>query len=153
MITVRIHDYRNGSLAFDLGDLLDLLAPRSLEANWNISPVRLTDPNGCSWDEFMTVGTLGQLGQEPLDKLAANGWSISGATLSEAAHATRQVIWGQFVGRLPERSAEWVDIRAIDSTFYEVTTSDRTVHDAIRSAFQDVRLAPGPTTSTPIPRV
>jgi len=48
MITLRIYDYRNGVLALDLRDLLvDLLAPRSLEADWKVSPVTLNDP--ASW--------------------------------------------------------------------------------------------------------
>lgn len=40
MTTLRIHESRNGVLALDFRDLIDLLAPRSLEANWIVSPVR-----------------------------------------------------------------------------------------------------------------
>jgi hypothetical protein len=39
MTTLRIYDYRNGALALDLRDLVDLFAPRSLEASWVVSPV------------------------------------------------------------------------------------------------------------------
>jgi hypothetical protein len=100
MITLRIYDYRNGVLALDLRDLLvDLLAPRSLEADWKVSPVTLNDPHlGRSFDEFMVTGPT-EPGQVDLKRLAASGLVVSGATLSEVAHAAHQVIWGQFVGK------------------------------------------------------
>jgi hypothetical protein len=63
------------------------------------------------------------------------------------------VIWGQFVATLPEQMDAWVVIRAIDSTFYEVTTSDEEVLAKIRLAYKDVRVAPGPVASTPFPQV
>jgi hypothetical protein len=37
MATLRIYDYDNGVLAVDLRHLLDLLAPRSLEATWTVT--------------------------------------------------------------------------------------------------------------------
>jgi hypothetical protein len=53
MITLRIYDYRNGVLALDLRDLVDLLAPCSLDADWKVSPVTLNDPHlGRSFDEL-----------------------------------------------------------------------------------------------------
>ena len=148
--TLRIYDLRNGVLALDLRDLVDLLAPRSLEASWTVSPVSVEYPHlGRSFDEFMMTGPNPQ-GQDKLELLAAGGSSVSGATFSEAAHAAWQVIWGQFVATLPEQSGAWVVIRAIDSTFYEVTSSDKAVLDTIRSTYRDVRVAPGPATSAPI---
>ncbi|SDT01555.1 hypothetical protein SAMN05444158_4051 [Bradyrhizobium canariense] len=153
MTTLRIYDYRDGVLALDLSDLIDLLAPRSLEASWRVSPVRINHPDlGRFYDEFMRTGAV-QPGQDALEVLAANGLSVSGVTLSEAAHAAWQVIWGQFVATLPEQNDTWVNIRAIDSTFYEVTSSDEAVLGAIWSAYKDVRVAPGPVTSAPIERV
>ena len=77
---------------------------------------------------------------------------VNGITLSEAAHATHQVIWGQFVGMLPHKEDPWVVIRAIDSTFYEVTSVDEAVLATIRSAYSDVRTALSPVTSIPIER-
>jgi hypothetical protein len=57
MTTLRIYDYRDGVLALDLSDLIDLLAPRSLEASWTASPVRINHPDlGRFYDEFMMVG-------------------------------------------------------------------------------------------------
>ena|SRR5277367_1350402 len=131
MTTLRVYDYRNGVLALDLRDLIDLLAPRSLEANWIVSPVTLNNPQlGRSLDHFMLTGT-GQPGQDQLEQLAESRSPVSGATISEAAHAARQVIWGQFVATLPEQKSNWVIIRAIDSTFYEVTSADEAVLNSV----------------------
>jgi len=153
MTTLRIYDSSDGVLALDLSDLIDLLAPRSLEASWTASPVRVNHPDpGRFYDEFMMTGSRPP-GEDQLEELAANGLSVGGVTFSEAAHAAHQVIWGQFVATLPEQNEPWVDIRAIDSTFYEVTTSDKAVLDAIWLAYKDVRVAPGPVTSAPIERV
>jgi hypothetical protein len=153
MTTLRIYDCRNNALALDLRDLIDLLAPRSLEASWTVSPVTLNYPElGRSVDEFMIAGT-DQPGQDRLERLAAGGSPVTGKKLSETADATWQVIWGQFIASLPEQNDAWVVIRVIDSTFYEITSADEDVLDAIRSTYRDVRVAPGPATSAPIEQV
>ena len=162
MTTLRIYDSRDHGLVFDLHDLIDLLAPRSLEASWTVSPVRLNHSQLGSIEKFMFTGpgkhsphrdahrfpAVAVL--DHLEQLAASGSPVSGTALSEAAHAAWQVIWGQFVATLPEQSDAWVVIRAIDSTFYEVTSSDEAVLFAIRSTYKDVRVAPGPVTSASI---
>jgi hypothetical protein len=154
MTTLRIYDLRDGRvLALDLRDLIDLLAPRSLEASWTVSPVNVEYPKlGRSIDQFEMTGP-GRPGEDQLELLAASGSSVSGLMLAEYAHATHQVIWGQFVATHPEQTDAWVVIRAIDSTFYEVTTSDDTVLAKIRSAYKDVRVASGPVASTPFSQV
>jgi hypothetical protein len=153
MTTLRIYDLREGRvLALDLRDLIDLLAPHSLEASWIVSPVKVEDPTlGRTFDQFETVPGLA--GEDNLETVAINGAAVNGIALSKYAHETRQVIWGQFVATLPEQADVWVAIRAIDSTFYEVSTSDEEVLARIRSAYQDVRVAPGPVFSTPFPQL
>src|ERR1700742_2703729 len=110
MITLRIYDYCNNALAFDLSDLIDLLAPQSLEASWTVSPVRLDHPShGRVYDEFMIAGQdLTGERPDPLDVMAANGSSVSGIAFSEAARAARQVIWGQFVAVHPAQAGTWI---------------------------------------------
>jgi hypothetical protein len=153
MTTLRIYDYRNGALALDLRDLVDLFAPRSLEASWVVSPVSVEYPTlGRSIDQFEIAGR-GRSGEDQLELLATSGSSVSGLMLAEYAHATHQVIWGQFVATHPEQTGAWVVIRVIDSTFYEVTTSDDMILAKIRSAYKDVRVASGPVASTPFPQV
>jgi hypothetical protein len=121
--TLRIFDLDQHALAVDLRDLLDLLAPRSLQADWMVSPVKASN------DELFDA--TGE-GGERLDPLARARSTIPGRKLAALAKATPQVIWGEFVGSFRETENEaWVMIRAIDSTFYEVTTSDETVLNTI----------------------
>jgi hypothetical protein len=141
MTTLRIYDWRDHVLAVNLGDLIDLLAPRSLEANWAVSSVSFECPQFNRSDEFMIVGSSPP-GEDKLELLAGSGAVVGGDAFSQAAHETRQVIWGQFVATLPNESSKWVVIRAIDSTFYEVISSDEVVINAIRSAYTDVRVVP-----------
>ena len=153
MTTLRIYDCQNRVLAVDIRDLIDLLAPRSITASWVVAPVTMRHPrDGTSSDEFMVTGP-NEVGQDQLEKFAASGSSVSGATLSKAAHDAHQVIWGEFTATLPKQADAWVVIRAIDSTFYEVTSSDETVLSTVRTAFRDVIAAPGPVTSVPIEAV
>ena len=109
MTTLRIYDYRDsGVLALDLRDLVGLLVPRSLEANWTVLPVRLKYPElGRTLDEFMVTGP----GGDQLERLAASGSSVGGQLFAEYARATHQVIWGQFVATVPEQVGPWVVIK------------------------------------------
>ncbi|ODN70781.1 hypothetical protein [Methylobrevis pamukkalensis] len=138
MPTLRIHDLTGHSLALDLRDLLRVLAPRSLQATWTVSPVR-SSVAGREW--FDATGN----GGEQLEALAEVDARISGADLRALAETTRQVIWGAFAGVLPDQpDGNWVTLRAVDSSFYEITTLDDTVIRAVRAAFNDVRLADAP---------
>jgi hypothetical protein len=138
MTTLRIYDLREGRvLALDLRDLVDLLAPRSLEASWTVSPIG---------DQFEAVS---RASDDQLRALATSGASVSGTILAQYARKTDQVIWGQFVATLPEQMDAWITISAIDSTFYEVTTSDEAVLAKIRSTYKDVRASSDPAFSTP----
>jgi hypothetical protein len=54
------------------------------------------------------------------------------------------VICGDFVATLPaEPHREWLAVRAVDSSFFEVEASDEPVISIIKSAFRDVRSANG----------
>lgn len=139
MATLRIYDLLPQSvLSFDLRDLIRLLAPRSLRATWTVSTVKSSEP-GLEW--FEATGEA----SEQLEAMAQKDTRIRGADLSALAKKTRQVIWGEFVGSLPEKpDEEWITIRAVDSTFYEITTLDETVLNLIKSSFKDVRPADAP---------
>jgi hypothetical protein len=138
MKTLRIHDLTpNGGLAFDLRDLLALLKPQSLQADWVIFPVK-SDASGYEW--FEATGEHG----DTLEKLANEARRLSGSQLARIAKNTHQVIWGQFSGLYAGTDDPWVTIQAIDSTFYEVITSDEAVLKTIRSTFRDVREVEAP---------
>jgi hypothetical protein len=150
MTTLRIYDCNNGVLAVDLRHLFDLLVPCSLQATWIVSPVKLFSPTLNSFlEDFETTGR----GEDQLEALARNGLPVNGTVLAELSKATRQVIWGEFTAFLTPQESAWVTIRAIDSTFYELSTTDPVVLDKIKLACKDVRIALGPATSIPIPQV
>jgi hypothetical protein len=147
MTTLRIYDLGEGRvLALDLRDLVDLFAPRSLEASWTVSAVSVGHSTA-TIDQFEAVP---QGGDDHLQALATSGAPVSGAILSQYAHETRQVIWGQFVGKLPGQMDAWITIRAIDSTFYEVTTSDEVILAKIRSTYKNVGDPSDPAFSAPL---
>jgi hypothetical protein len=149
MATLRIYDCDSAVLALDLRHLIDLLIPHSRQATWTVSPVTIYRSDNDSFEEYFEA--TGKNGDQ-LEALARAGSPIRGTMLSELANETRQVIWGEFSAALPQQDS-WITIRAIDSTFYEVTTMDAAVLNKIKSAYKDVRVAVSPVTSTPIPQV
>jgi hypothetical protein len=142
MTTLRIfglYDAGRRQITIDLRHFLRVLAPRSVQAMWTLSVVPPTEPGGYEWFD-----ATGEGGKE-LEALAAESASVSGPVLAALAEATNQVIWGQFVGRLPgDGDDAWMIIRAVDSTFYEVTTRDDTAIGKIKAAFRDVRTTDAP---------
>ncbi|WP_027685635.1 hypothetical protein [Rhizobium leguminosarum] len=144
MATLRIYDLKEHVLALDLRDLLRLLAPRSLQANWTVSTVKSSKP-GHEW--FEATGE----GGEQLEALAQDNAWLSGSDLAALAENTQQVIWGEFVSSAPTQSDQtWVVIRAADSTFYEIETDDETVLNKISSTYKDVRTGEAPIASWPL---
>jgi hypothetical protein len=129
---LRVYDSGpSDALRIDLRHLLDVLAPRSLQASWAISPF------SARLKYFEATGP----GGEKLEAMSEANERVAGRTLTEAAQETRQVIWGEFVGFLPTNSEQaWVTIRAIDSSFYEIDTLDKQVVKRVRSSFKDVRV-------------
>ncbi len=144
MATLRVYDIKGHVLALDLRDLLRLLAPRSLQANWTVLAVKSSKP-GHEW--FEATGE----GGEQLEGLAQNNARLSGSDLAALAENTQQVIWGEFVGSAPTQPDKtWVVIRAVDSTFYEIETDDETILNKIRSTYKDIRTGEAPIASWPL---
>lgn len=129
MEKLTIHDLDGAVLAFDLRDLLRVLAPRSLAATWKIT--------SSSASAFDATGSGGLR----LEALADTPAQIIGEELLTIADDTVQVIWGDFVGALPaDPDQEWLIVRAVDSSFFEIETSDQSSIAAIKSRFHDVRI-------------
>ncbi len=128
MALITIHDVEDHVLAFDLRDLLRILAPLAEKAAWTI-----TSP---AESAFEATGTGGLR----LEELAEAAACIDGSELLAIADDTQQVIWGDFVGRLPDDpQRDWLTIRAFDSSFYEVETLDEAAIEKVKSRFRDVR--------------
>lgn len=130
MTTLTIHDLDGGALAFDLRDVIRVLAPLSLAATWTI-----TSPDE---SEFEATG----VGGLRLERLAEASARITGDELLAIADNTVQVIWGDFAAALPDDpDREWLTIRAVDSSFYEVEISDADAIAKLKFGFSDVRTA------------
>ncbi len=130
MRTIRIYDEAQSVLSVHLHDVLKLLSPRALQASWTVKAVDA----GYRW--FDATGAGGEL----LEDMAESKETVSGYTLAKAASDTLQVIWGEFSASLPEDPDEtWVVVRAIDSAFLEITTSDDDVIRRMKSKFNDIR--------------
>jgi hypothetical protein len=142
MATLWIHDLEDRSLAFDLIDLLNLLAPKSRTARWVVSTVKSIDPNE-EW--FEAQGEAGEI----LGNFSDVNAEISGVELIELARKSHQVIWGEFSGLADPRSQDiWIVIRAMDSSFYEVVTDDIEAIQKIQFHFRDVRFGEAPIGQT-----
>ena len=124
-----IYDQDGLGLSFDLRDVLRVLAPPSLAATWT---VRTPDESS-----FEAMGA----GGARLERWAEVSAQVRGEELLAVADDTLQVIWGDFAGALPdELNREWLIVRAVDSSFFEVETSDEAAIAAIKSSFKDVRV-------------
>lgn len=130
MATLRIYDLDGGVLAVHLSRLLDLLAPKSLDAEWTVAPIRSDGE-----EKFEATGP----GADELEELVETSMPISGMALLIVSTNTHQIVWGEFIAIVPGESSPWLTLRAIDSTFYEVETDDDAALDTVRSAFKDVR--------------
>ena len=73
-----------------------------------------------------------------LGRLLADGQTfIAGEHLSRIAHDLTQVIDGKFAA-LESSDSPWVIIRAVDSSFYEVFSTESAVLDRVRATFRKV---------------
>ncbi len=97
-------------------------------------------------DAFWTVGGVQSyeealdatgLGADQLETLAASGSRIPGAVLLDIAKNVHQVIWGEFADYADREGPEpHVIIRAVDSSFYEISSDDPLLLDRLKLAFE-----------------
>ena len=130
MKTLRISDLQtNGVLAIDLRHVLRLLGQRSLGCTWQVS-------SETTFDEplFATGNKAAEL-----EALSTSEGRIDGTAMHDLAENVTQVIWGEFRAYDDVASEPWVIVRAVDSTYYEVTSSDPSVLEIVRRAFHDVK--------------
>lgn len=144
MPAIRIYDTEKHGLTVDLTDLLRLLRPLSLQADWAVSTDKSSTP-GHQW--FEATGD----GGEELERLATTNTRLTGPDLATLAKQIRQVIWGEFTGFLAKADRPWVIIQAVDGTFLEIETDDETVLTKIRAAYKDIRVGEDPVDSWPLP--
>lgn len=99
MVRLTVHDLADGVLPFDLRDIVGVLAPASLATMWAIEA-----------PEDVAFEATGEGGLR-LAELAEASTRIPGQELQSIANATTQVIWGNFVGVLLDKSDQkWLII-------------------------------------------
>jgi hypothetical protein len=122
---VQIRDmHERGFLAVDLHHILDLFGERAVQSRWRASEV------------WATGQETGEAAQE-LERLADGQTFIAGEHLSRIAHNLVQVIDGEF-SAFDSSDSPWVIVRAVDSSFYEVFSTEPAVLDRVRASFQKV---------------
>jgi len=112
-----------GGLGFDLRDLLPLLGPRAVSSSWLVSDLNYVSRDDKSIPAFQGLEE---------DK-------IPGPDIIGALPNLLQVIDGVFKAYENKNAGEpWVVLRAVDSSWWEVCTQDRTIVQAVRHRFENV---------------
>ena len=126
MYGIEIADRRDGSfLAVDLVDILKILGSLAEESEWEISEVEC----------------LGAVADK-LHQLADAKVRVSGQILLQLAANLTQVIEGVFAGYRNGESEPWIVIEAVDSSAYDVESSEISVLELFRGKFKQVAELP-----------
>ncbi|MBP0021155.1 MAG: hypothetical protein J7647_26835 [Cyanobacteria bacterium SBLK] len=81
---------------------------------------------------------FGESAEEMMD-LADNKTHISGQKMLELSAQLTQIIDGIFTGHQQDREHPWIVIQSIDSSAYEVFSTDQTTLSNIKQHFKNVR--------------
>jgi hypothetical protein len=117
----------SGNLDFDLVEVLAALGQRVMTSSWRCPRLQYT-----SRDE-RDVPVLEQVGTE--------GRTVLGAELTRGIGQLLQVIDGEFEA-FDENEGRWAVIRAVDSSWWEVWSDDKSVLEAVRTTFRITEDAP-----------
>lgn len=118
----------SGFLDFDLADILDALSAFTAGSVWRCRGLEVT-----SRDDAIDVHELERASE------SESGVRMTTDELSSFARRISQVIDGEFVATRPRESDPCVIVRAVDSSWWEVFSSDDRIIDAARSRFRDLR--------------
>lgn len=122
-ITISDIEPSTGVLAFDLHDVLRAIGDDALRSSWTVEGVE------CIGGEAATV----------LHDLSDRGQTIEGERLLALAAQLTQFVDGELAGRLPGEEREWIKIRAVDSSAYDVLTDRDDVLRTLRTLFRAVQ--------------
>ena len=150
MPTLEIFDKRNGFLSFDLGDLLEVIAPFASHLDWYVvqfEPAVLgrQDKAKGSPPSWVTelwqkseAGVVQAVSWKRLKELSAHITQTMNALLvaiDPGTPALSSVLD-------PNDECYRLVIQAVDTSFWAVTTRDENVLQALRTRFNDVKLQP-----------
>lgn len=127
MPIIHIKDMRDGCLAFDLEDLLELLGGQALQSVWR-----------CKVEEAISKTV-------PINLVDAYNVreGHDGLSFKKLASETRQVIDGVFEAFNLHSESPWVRLEAIDSSYWEIWARDENILKPFRARFTDVKNVEG----------
>lgn len=125
-VVILDRDPRSGALGFDVRDILSLLGNDAERSTWMVRDVEC----------------LGGDAASTLHRASDAGEVLTGHRLLELARDVEQIVDGTFAGRLPNEEADWIIIRAVDSTAFDVQTDRADVLDRIKATFARVEDLP-----------
>lgn len=107
-------------LAVDLRQVMSALGSRAISSEWRVRRV---------WAEGDAKQRLEAFDGSEL---------ITGQHLAALAQDVSQIVDGEFSAFEQGKSAPWVVVEAVDSTYYAVRSDDSSIFAQVRSAFHDV---------------
>lgn len=150
MPTVEIFDQQNGLLSFDLGDLLEVIAPFASRLDWYVvefEPAVLTAAQGKPDSPPIWVTELWHKSE------AGAVQAITWEQLKELSTYVSQTMNALFVAMDlgaptpsssldPNNERYKLVIQAVDTSFWAVTTHDEDLVQALKARFKSVKLQP-----------
>jgi hypothetical protein len=122
---LRLKDLAEGRyLAFDLKEILAVLELDARNSRWLCT-------------ELWCI-PFGAPDEQGLEDRYNTGTYLTGEELTALAAETRQVVDGRFRAFRGTETEPWLIVRAVDSSFWEVFSTEQTVLDRLRAQFKDV---------------
>jgi len=118
---------RGSFLSFDLKDILTAVGDSVLSSKWLCRDVECTGEN---------AGRLHDISDE--------GRNISGGELMQVVSGIHQIIDGEFEAYDGEADKPWLVVSAVDSSWFEVWSSDTEILERVKNNFRDVSDLPPP---------
>jgi hypothetical protein len=111
----------SGGLEFDLAQVLLALGEPAAQSRWKCSRLHYVSNDDCDIDV--------------LEQASAPNGSVRGADLVNGIQQLAQVIDGDFEAT-DAAGRQWVLVRAVDSSWWEVWSEDESVLGAVRNTFK-----------------
>lgn len=125
-VTILDRDINTGFLAFGLHDILNLLGSDAIRSTWTARDVEC----------------LGDDAAKKLEEASDRAEPLDGAEFVGLVLEVHQVIDGEFSARLPNDACDWITIRSVDSSAYDVFTNRDDVLRKLVSRFRNVKEIP-----------
>lgn len=124
-ITILDRNADRNTLSFDLIDIIRAIGPSADDSMWTVQNVECYGKSA-----------------ERMHSVADAGREITGIELRNLATQIDQVVDGEFRARKSNEDSEWLIIRAVDSSGYDVYSSDTKTLKGVQGHFTRVVAIP-----------